>query len=293
MGGCDVPNGLHLLMAQQSFTHAAEALRTTDRDRFLATLVLSAPHRDGIVALYAFNADVASIRDRVSDPAPGEIRLQWWNDALEGQGQGAIRQNPVADALLDTIAAYNIPIGTLQRLLGARRFDLYDDPMPDLPTFEGYAGETASTLYQLAAMILNNGELIEAGDAAGHLGVAHALIGHLRAFGYTASQGRIMLPWSILAANGVLEREIFSGTQSEGLHEALGQVTDLARDHLAKAETAIATLPTPLRPAFAQVAVLKAQLALLPRRANPFEPAADDADWRKLTRLAWWALRNR
>lgn len=280
-------------MAKQSFTHAAEALRAIDRDRFLSTLILSGPHRDGIVALYAFNADVASIRDRVSDPAPGEIRLQWWNDALEGQGHGAIRQNPVADALLDTIAAYNIPIGTLQRLLGARRFDLYDDPMPDLPTFEGYAGETASTLYQLAAMILNNGELIEAGDAAGHLGVAHALIGHLRAFGYTASQGRIMLPWSIFAANGVQEREIFSGTQSEALHEALGQVTELARDHLAKAETAIATLPVRLRPAFAQIAVLKAQLTLLARRTNPFEPALDDADWRKLSRFAWWTFRNR
>ena len=280
-------------MATASFTHAAEALRATDRERFLSTLVLSGSHRDGVVALYAFNADVASIRDRVSDPAPGEIRLQWWNDALEGEGHGAVRQNPVADALLDTIAAYNIPVGTLQRVLGARRFDLYDDPMPDVATFEGYAGETSSTLYQLAAMILNNGELIEAGDAAGHLGVAHALIGHLRAFGYTAAQGRIMLPWSIFAANGVQEREIFSGTDSERLHEALGQVTDLARDHLAKAGAAIAALPTPLRPAFAPVAVLKAQLTLLARRGNPFEPAVDDADWRKLTRLAWWTFRSR
>ena len=280
-------------MTKESFTHAAEALRAADRDRFLSTLVLSGSHRDGVVALYAFNADVASIRDRVSDPAPGEIRLQWWNDALEGHGHGAVRQNPVADALLDTIAAYNIPIGTLQRLLGARRFDLYDDPMPDVATFEGYAGETTSTLYQLAAMILNNGELIEAGDAAGHLGVAHALIGHLRAFGYTAAQGRIMLPWSIFAANGVREAELFSGTDSEGLHEALGQITDIAREHLAKAEIGIAALPVALRPAFAQFAVLKAQLALLAGRRTAFEPARDDADWRKLTRLAWWTFRNR
>jgi 15-cis-phytoene synthase len=152
---------------------------------------------------------VASIRARVSDPAPGEIRLQWWSDALEGQGHGAVRQNPVADALLDTIERYNIPAGTLLRLIGARRFDLYDDPMPDIESFEGYAGETVSTLYQLAAMILNDGETIETGDAAGHLGVAHAMIGHLRAFGYVSSQGRIVLPWSIMAANGVREDEIF------------------------------------------------------------------------------------
>ena len=280
-------------MGEASFAHAAEDLRRNDRDRYLSTLVLSGDHRNAVTALYAFNADVASIRDRVSDPAPGEIRLQWWNDALEGEGHGALRQNPLADALLDTMARYNIPAGTLLRLIGARRFDLYDDPMPDLDSFEGYAGETVSTLYQLAAMILNDGETIETGDAAGHLGVAHAMIGHIRAFGHVAAQGRIMLPWSIFTANGVQEGEIFSGTGSEGLSEALGQLGELAAEHLGKAETAIAALPGRLRPAFASIAVLKAQLRLLERKPGLFAPALDEPDWRKIMRLAWWSWRNR
>lgn len=280
-------------MAETSFAHAAADLRTNDRDRYLATLVLNGAGRDAVTALYAFNADVASVRDRVTNPAPGEIRLQWWADAVDGEGHGDVRQNPVADALLDTMARYRIPAGTLQRLIAARRFDLYDDPMPDLESFEGYAGETTSTLYQLAAMILNDGEPVETGDAAGHLGVAHAMIGHLRAFGYTASQGRIMLPWSIFAANGVQEGEIFSGQESEGLIEALGQITELAADHLAKAEAAIAALPGSLKPAFAPIAMLKAQLAQLNTPHNAFTAASDEADWRKITRLMWWSLRNR
>jgi phytoene synthase len=281
-------------MAEASFVHAADALRKGDRDRYLSTLVLTGAARDGVTALYAFNADVASIRERVSDPAPGEIRLQWWADALDGQGHGAVRQNPVADALLDTMERYGIPAGTLLRLIAARRFDLYDDPMPDLESFEGYAGETISTLYQLAAMILNDGETIRTGDAAGHLGVAHAMIGHLRAFGLVASQGRIMLPWSVFAANGVTEGEIFSGTESEGLSEALGQISEMAQDHLQKAEAAIASLPGHMKPAFASIAVLKAQHALVARqKPQLFAPAPDDADWRKITRLAWWTWRNR
>ncbi|MBE0580779.1 phytoene/squalene synthase family protein [Devosia sp.] len=281
-------------MAEASFVHAAEALRKGDRDRYLSTLVLDDEHRNAVTALYAFNADVASIRERVSDPAPGEIRLQWWSEALEGQGHGAIRQNPVADALLDTMTRYSIPAGTLLRLIGARRFDLYDDPMPDLETFEGYAGETVSTLYQLAAMILNDGETIETGDAAGHLGVAHAMIGHMRSFGYVSSQGRIMLPWSIMAANGVTEDEIFSGTASEGVVEALGQVAELAVEHLNKAEAAIRQLPAGLRPAFAQIAMLDAQLThYLRRSVGPFSVAPDEPDWRKIARLAWWNWRNR
>ena len=281
-------------MSAESFAHAAEALRGGDRDRYLATLVLNGAHRDGVTALYAFNADIASIRERVSGPVPGEMRLQWRSDALEGEGHGAVRQNPVADALLDTLARYALPNGTLLRLIGARRFDLYDDPMPDLETFEGYAGETVSTLYQLTAMILNDGETIETGDAAGHLGVAHAMIGHLRAFGPVSGQGRIMLPWSILQANGVREGEIFSGVESEGLSEALGQISELAGSHLAKAEAAIALLPGHLKPAFAPMAVLKAQFNLLQRHSGgPFEAKPDDADWRKITRLTWWTWRNR
>ena len=281
-------------MASDSFAHAAAALRAGDRDRYLSTLVLTGTERNAVTALYAFNADVAAIRDRVSNPAPGEVRLQWWVDAIEGTEHGAVRSNPVADALLRVTKDYQIPAGTLLRLLNARRFDLYDDPMPDVPSFEGYAGETASTLYQLAAMILNGGEPVEPGDAAGHLGVAHALIGHLRAFGRVSAQGRIMLPWSVFAANGVREGEIFARTESEGLVEALGQLSEMAVDHLRRAETAIAGLPSNLRPAFALAPVLRRQLELLNQRTNsPFAPAPDDPDWRKIIRLMWWSWRGR
>jgi phytoene synthase len=281
-------------MAGDSFAHAATLLREADRERYLATLVIDEAHRPAVTALYAFNAEIAGTRGRVSNPGPGEIRLQWWSDALEGNDHGAVNQNPVADALLRTMQRYNLPAGTLQRLIAARRFDLYDDPMPDLPTFEGYAGETVSTLYQLVAMILNDGAPVEPGDAAGHLGVAHAMIGHLRAFGSVSAQGRIMLPWSVFAANGVSEGELFGGTVSEGLVEALGQIEELAAQHLRNAERAIALLPVRLRPAFAPVALLRQQLqALGQRNGSPYELPAEEPDWRKIVRLAWWTWRSR
>ncbi len=281
-------------MSAESFVHAAQVLRESDRDRYLSTLALPAEARDGVTAVLAFHADIAAVRDRVSGPAPGEIRLQWWNDALKGEDHGGVRQNPVADALLMTLERYALPAGTLQRLIGARRFDLYDDPMPDLETFEGYAGETASTLLQLSAMILNGSEPVEPGDAAGHLGVAQAMVGHLRAFGYVASQGRIMLPWSVFAANGVQEGEIFAGTDSEGLHEALGQIAEMADEHLRKAKEAIAALPGRLGPAFAILPVVGAQLGLWHRGGgSPFAAPADEAEWRKIARIGWWTFRNR
>src|SRR5690242_3766873 len=109
--------------------YVAQFLRDADRDRYFATLLLKGPEQAAVQALYAFAADVATIRDRAREPAAGEIRLQWWNDALKGTGHGNVRQNPLAAALLDAIEAYGLPAGPLVRLLAARRFDLYQDPM--------------------------------------------------------------------------------------------------------------------------------------------------------------------
>lgn len=272
-------------MKPESARYAAEFLKANDRDRYFATLVLNEKASDAITALYAFSADVASVRDRAREPAAGEIRLQWWTDALTSDGHGSVRQNPLADALLDAIAEYGLPVPPLTRLITARRFDLYDDPMPDVVTFEGYAGETVSALYQLAAMILNGGKPVENGDAAGHLGVAHSLIGHLRAFGYYASQGRIFLPWSVFAANGVTEADAFSGTSGPGLSAAIGQLVELAAEHLRKADAAVRELPAPLRPAFAHRGVLDLQLGRL-NAESPFQRQDDIADWRKIVRLS-------
>lgn len=273
-------------------TYVASFLRDADRERYFATLFLKPGEREAVQALYAFSADVASIRDRAREPAAGEIRLQWWVDALKGEGHGNVRQNPLTAGLLDAIGKYGLPTGPLLRLLAARRFDLYHDPMPDVASFEGYAGETASVLYQLAAMILNGGAEVETGDAAGHLGVAHALSGHMRAFGFNASTGRIFLPMNVFTANGVADGEILAGRESEGLFAALAQVVDLAREHLGKAQAAISGLPRPLRPAFAPVALLKGQIDGVAASRHPFSTAPDLPDWRKIAKMGWWALRS-
>lgn len=280
-------------MSPESAAQAAAALRDHDRDRYFATLVLPAAARPAVQALYAFGAEVATVRERVSDPAPGEIRLQWWSDALTGEGHGAVRQNPVADALLSAVGEYRLPTAPLERLIEARRFDLYHDAMPDMPSFEGYAGETVSVLYQLAAMILAGGQPVEAADAAGHLGVAQALTGHLRAFGYNAADGRIFLPLSVLTANGVVAADVLKGRGGEALTRALGQLADIAADHLTKAQAAIDAVPPGVRPAFASVALLPGALRRARAQATtPFALPPDTAEWRKIATLTWWSWRK-
>ncbi len=273
-------------------THVGDFLKEHDRDRYLATLVLSGATRDAVQALFAFGAEVAAVPSRVSEPGPGEIRLQWWRDALEGEGHGNVSGNPVAAALFKTLADYDLSRGPLVRLIAARRFDLYQDPMPDMETFEGYAGETNSVLYQYAAMVLSGGEAAETSDASGHLGVAHALIGHLRALGHNAAHGRIFLPWSRFAAHGVGEQELFAGRDTEGVKRAVSQLTETAATHLDTAREAIGAQPKHIRPAFAILPVLQAQLKALKKRENSLDTPRNAADWQDILRVTLWAMRN-
>jgi len=77
---------------QDAFAHCEGLVRAADRDRFLTTLFAPAEHRPALLALYAFNLEVARVREIVHEPLAGEIRLQWWNDVLEGSGGARSRR---------------------------------------------------------------------------------------------------------------------------------------------------------------------------------------------------------
>jgi len=85
-------------------------VREADKDRFLATLFAPAPVRPPLYALYAFNVEIARVRELIHEPFAGEIRLQWWKDALSGNQAGEAAAHPVASALRNTMAKYQLPV---------------------------------------------------------------------------------------------------------------------------------------------------------------------------------------
>src|SRR5258708_22043089 len=144
---------------QDAFAHCEALVRTADRDRFLAALFAPAEHRGALHALYAFNIEIARVREIIREPLAGEIRLQWWSDAIAGKAAGEVAANPVAAALLAAVARYRLPTELLTALIAARRFDLYDDPMRTLADFNAYAGATSAGVIELAARMLDRGDM--------------------------------------------------------------------------------------------------------------------------------------
>ena len=84
---------------QTHFEHCAALVREADRDRYLATLFAPAEHRDALFALYAFNVEIARVRELAREPLPGEIRLQWWREVLSGERDGDDAFGGVGEAL--------------------------------------------------------------------------------------------------------------------------------------------------------------------------------------------------
>ena len=75
-------------------------MRSHDFVRYASALFVPAEERRALLALYAFNVEIFRIRDQVSQPLPGEIRMQWWTDLLAGTAHGGVEGNPVAAELL-------------------------------------------------------------------------------------------------------------------------------------------------------------------------------------------------
>jgi 15-cis-phytoene synthase len=275
---------------QDSFTYCEQLVRAADKDRFLASLFAPADRRSPLFALYAFNVEIARVRELVHEPLAGEVRLQWWRDGLEGRTQGEMRANPVADALLNTIARFKLPTERLVGLIEARTFDLYDDPMTSLADLERYARSTSSVVIELASAILCGNEP-DLGQTATHAGIAYAIAGLLRAFPVHAARGQLYLPCDLLERHGIVRQDIYAGRATAGLLAALSEMRQQARQHLAELDEWRSLVPPEASPAFLPVALVPAILASMERPSyDPFKLVAP-SQWRRQWTL-WRAARR-
>jgi phytoene synthase len=266
--------------------YCAELLRAADRDRYLAALFAPAEHRGALYALYAFNSEVARVREVAREPLPGEIRLQWWTDVLRGERGGEAAANPVAGALLASVERYRLPSDGLIGLVEARRFDLYDEPVATLDELETYASNTSSVLFSLASRILSGTEAEAVAQPAGR---AYAVAGLIRALPVHAARHQLYLPRELIERHAVKMADIFAGRSSPGLNACLAELRTIARQYLSAARERLRTLPREALPAFLPLALVGPALDRL-ERSDAFAPA-ELTPWRRQW-LLWRAARN-
>lgn len=271
-----------------------ETLRETDRDRYLACLLSPAEKRADLAALYAFNAEIARVRDLVREPLPGEIRLQWWRDLIEGSAQGDSTGNPLAAALASVIERHRLPRETFLAMIDARIGDLYDDPLADRHALEGYAGETASALIQLASLVLSAEDAPRSAEAAGHAGVAQAIAGLILLLPLHQRRGQVYLPIDVLAATGLDRAAFLAGEDRDRISAAIEAFAGLGLEHLEKARRAAASIAPAVFPAFLPVALAEPVLCRAVRqKVAVLDREAGSPQWRRQLRLVRAQFRQR
>jgi phytoene synthase len=271
----------------------AEAVRERAPDRYWASLYAPAERRPALLALQAFDLEIASIRDRVREALPGEIRLQWWRDTLATHTPGETSGHPIADAMNEAIETFGLPLAAFDNYLEARIFDLYDDPMPSRTDLEGYCGETAGAILQMSAMILDAPAAADEGEASGHAACLIGIVDSLRHLAAQRRRGQCFIPGDILAAVGLSAAEFVSGRAEDRAAAAVAAMVALAREHRARLVETASSLPTVLRPAFLPAATASLRLdALGDPRALLAGRYQEPAPWRRHLALLKRATRG-
>lgn len=270
--------------------HCAALVREHDRDRYLANLFAPTDKRDALNALSAFAVEIGRVRDVAREPMPGEIRLQWWREVLEGQRDGEASAHPVAAALRAAVARFDLDTARLVAFIDAHTFDLYDEPFATLDALDNHAVLTEGVLLALSAKVLG-GEGFAVDVLTRHAGIALTIAQLLVALPRHASRRQLYIPLEVLVRHGADHETIFAGSGSPALDAALAELRRHARRQLQAAAMEAGDVPLSIMPALLPLALTGPLLRRMDRRGyEPFAPEPLSRLRRQW--LLWRAARN-
>ncbi len=131
-------------------------VRRVDPDRWLSSrFIADAQARADVIALYAYDHELARAPRVASNPLMGEIRLTWWREVLDEVFEDRhVRHHPTAQALAEVVRRRGLPREPLEAMIDGRYRELDREPMTGAEA-ETLARDTAGSAAGLAAMILD------------------------------------------------------------------------------------------------------------------------------------------
>jgi phytoene synthase len=175
-----------------------ELIRRVDPDRWLTSRFIGdAGARADVIALYAYDLELARARRIASTPLMAEIRLTWWREALdEIFGGGPVRRHPTAEALAAAVRRRGLPRAPLEAMIDGQ-IEVAEAPAFDAVGAVAWADAVEGSVARAAAMVLDPSAPVEAASGAG------------RAWGL-----------ALLLRAGVASRELLAAPMREALAEA-------------------------------------------------------------------------
>jgi 15-cis-phytoene synthase len=239
------------------------AARAGEPDRYLAALLAPADARPALMALAAFAAEIARVPRLVErEAAMGEVRLQWWRDALAA-AEPPHTGNPVADAVRAAVGRHGLPVEALVGVIDARSHELYADPPADDAALQAQLKLTEGGLFALGSRILGATPAQPLIAACAASAEAYGLARLLVDLPQMLARGRVPLPLTRLEAAGLTPAALLSSPDGDAVGKLIAVLQAEARAHLAAARKHVADLPRQVGVAFLPLALVEPYLRSL------------------------------
>ncbi|XP_072013524.1 NADH dehydrogenase (ubiquinone) complex I, assembly factor 6-like [Amphiura filiformis] len=239
-----------------------ELVRKQDYEHFLCTLFLPESAIASVLAIRAFNVEIATVRDVVSDHRLGQGRMVFWRESLNKIYSGSAPSQPVAMELSYAVHKHKLSKLWLSRILEERERMLDDRPFHTVEEIESYAENTSSSLLYLTLEALGIKD-VNADHAASHIGRAQGLTTILRAIPYNAQYKRVNLPLDVMAKHGLSQTAVVRGSQDKPMRDVVYEIASQAHVHLSTARSFKKEVPSSALPVFLCTSPLSSYLKLL------------------------------
>ena len=193
---------------------------------YYSVLFLPAEKRRALTALFAFYREIEESTKECSDPALGQIKLNWWRQEL-ATAFGGHAQHPVTQALLPMASQFALPQELLLQLIDGVEGGLLKNRHADFRSLQDYCYRTSGLAEQLAARILGLNDP-NALQHAQELGLAFGLTHVILNVRDDARCNRILLPQDELERFGVMAADILNLHETENFKKLIEFVIDKA-----------------------------------------------------------------
>jgi 15-cis-phytoene synthase len=281
----------------QNSSHAAmhrDSVRLWSMDHYLSIWFFPAHLREDVFILYAFFAEICRIPNLVTDPMIGEVRLQWWYDALSGSAKGDVNAHPLASDLLKLIERYALPQDYFLEIIEAKTFDLYQEAIPTLVELKQYIQKTFGHLLMLMCKVVLHQHPMPPPllSMIGHGGQIMGLTSILRHFPHDIARQRIFLPLDYLNQCSLSVEDVFTKQKEPNVIACIKLVCAEIKTHLSAMEILKPAIPETCSAAFLPLALTGGYLQILEKpNYDPYTTPIEYAVWKKQW-LLWRAARS-
>lgn len=247
-------------MAEAPLAALRDAALAHEPDRYFAATLAPEAIRYDLIVLAAFAAELANIPTQVREPLAGEIRLQWWRDALAPPGAEAAGGHPVAIAMRATIARHALPGDIIDAVIDSFGDPLHGERPADADAVRAIMAAGEGGLFRLAARICTADDIEDMWQLTRAAGLAYGLSRALLRL-VAGGAARVPIPHSLLTEEQMAQGDLDG--ENPRLVAAVEALSDLVRDGLADIAPQFAKMSRGKRLPFLPLAMVRPNLRAL------------------------------